>query len=110
MKRRNRIKQQRTHSIEWKKYATKGMLIWAVLGVLVSIQIFFTIQTSTMGAELSVLEHKSIELTKKNQELKASLVSKSSLSDSQQKAETLGYLRPSKVVFVKENAPVTALR
>jgi hypothetical protein len=110
MKRRNRIKQQRKLDLNWKQYANKRMFGWVVLAVLVIVQVFFTIQTSAMGAELSLYEHKSIELTKENQELKTALVSQSSLSETQEKAQELGYARPSTIVFVKENAPVTALR
>jgi hypothetical protein len=123
MRRRNRIKQynkQRRQRlsvsfdsfefINWKQYMNRKTAGWLVLAILVIVQVFFTIQTSAMGAELSLYEHKSIELTKENQELKTALVSQSSLSETQEKAEELGYVRPSTIVFVKENAPVTALR
>lgn len=110
MRRRNRIKQQRKVDINWKQYANKRTFGWVILAVLVIVQVFFTIQTSAMGAELSMYEHRSIELLKENQELKTALVSHSSLSETQAKADELGYARPASIVFVKENAPVTALR
>ena len=110
MRRRTRIKPQRKIEFDWKKYANKRMAGWLVLAVLVIVQVFFTIQTSAMGAELSMYEHKSIEFTKENQELKTALVNQSSLSETQTKADELGYARPSTVVFVKEKQPVTALR
>lgn len=83
---------------------------WIFFGLLVTVQIFFTIQASSLGAELSVLERKSMEITRKNQELKASLVSKSSLSNAQEKAGKNGYIKPSQVLFVKQDAPVAQLR
>ncbi len=93
-----------------KKYLTKYTSCWIVFGILVAIQIFCTIQASTMGAELSAIEHTSMALTKGNQELKGQLVSRSSLTDAQEQIETLGYVKPKDVLFVKNNAPVTALR
>lgn len=106
MRRRTRLTNQPA-----KKFTLKQIpLGWVILGILIVTQIFFTIQTATMGAELSMLEHKSIEITKKNMELQAQLVSRSSLSESQEAAENLGYIKPMNVVFMKNNAAVTALR
>lgn len=93
-----------------KKYFTKSTFGWGLFAVLVAIQIFFTIQTSSLGAELSVLEHKNMETTKKNQELKATLVTKSSLSDADSQADKLGFIMPTNVLFVKTDEPVAQLR
>lgn len=98
------------HPQKKKLRVTKGTISLIVFGVLLAVQIFFTIQASSMGAELSVLEHQSMELTRKNQELKQALVNKSSLSQVQEKAEEIGYIKPSNVLFVKQDAPVAQLR
>ncbi len=93
-----------------KKYLTRTSFGWGFFAVLVAIQIFFTIQASSLGAELSVLEHKNMQIAKTNQELKAALVTKSSLSDAGSQADKLGFVKPTNVLFVKQDEPVAQLR
>jgi hypothetical protein len=104
-----RIKIQSQQS-EKRKYVTKSTVGWIFLGVLVAIQIFFAIQISTFGGELSVVESESNEIARINQGLKTEVITKLSLTDAEEKAVSMGFEKPKKVVFVKRDEGATALR
>jgi hypothetical protein len=105
--RRIRIQSQPS---EKTKYVTKTTIGWTIFGVLVAIQIFFAIQISTFGAELSVLENQSTEILKTSQGVRTEVISKLSLTEAEDKSESLGFEKPKKVVFVKKDQSTTALR
>ncbi len=106
---RSRIKLQKK-PFQVGKYLHKGMLPWVSVGILIVIQIFFAIQTSTFGAELSSLEYQQSEIKKQTEELKSSLVEKSSLTTTDYKAESLGFMSPKHVVFLEYDNAVASLR
>lgn len=99
-----------TKPVEKRNYFTKSSAGWIVFGFLVALQIFFAIQISTFGAELSVLEDKSTTTMKHNQELRTAVITKQSLMSAEDKSNALGFVKPQKVVFVKQGETVTALR
>lgn len=89
---------------------TKVRIFWSIVFTLVAAQIYLAIQISTMGAELSVLEHSQTVIARENQELELSLVKKSSLSSIEQKAESNGYSYPKKMVYLKYDQNVAQAR
>jgi hypothetical protein len=92
-----------------KHFVTKRRVAWFFAFVLVSTQIFFAIQISTMGGELAHLEHEQISIAKENQQMQLELVQKSSLSKVIESSETLGYQEPKHIVFVESDNTVAQL-
>jgi len=79
----------------------KKFILWATTTSFLVLQVFFTIQTATSGAALASLEKERIELERENSYLSEEIVRSSSLTQSKEKAESLGYLQPEKILYVK---------
>ncbi len=86
-----------------------GNIHWVALAAFVAVSIFFTIQTSAYGATLASLEKQSQELKDKNEELKSKMVQSSSLSLIQDRTEELGFIKPSKVLYITNEETVAKI-
>ena len=96
MKIKRNINQKSAGPIQKRKY-----FLWVILAVLISGQVFLTIQTSTKGASLLELEKKSAELIKEQEMLKNNLVNSSSVSMLHGKATELGFVELNETMYVK---------
>lgn len=79
---------------------------WIVVGMFLITTVFFTIETATSGAELARLEHSEQVLLEENRTLSSQLLQRSSLSNLSESAESLGYKKPTKVIYILEPAGV----
>lgn len=100
-----------------KKYQTKKAsvgfkapaVLVSILTMFVVATVFFAIEASTLGAKLAQLENEEANLIKERQEFSNQLVNSSSLSIMSEKAEELGFKKPSDVIYVSEKEAVAKL-
>jgi Tfp pilus assembly protein PilO len=81
----------------------------SILTMFVVATVFFAIEASTLGAKLAQLENEEANLIKERQEFSNQLVNSSSLSIMSEKAEELGFKKPSDVIYVSEKEAVAKL-
>jgi cell division protein FtsB len=87
----------------------KKQVVWLLLFIFVSFQVFLTVQTSSSGALLIELEQKQIEFEDENKKLNEELVKHTSLSTTEEKAEELGFVKPQETVFIADEESVSLL-
>lgn len=97
-------------NIKKKHKNRKTTLLWIMLGLFLSLSIFFTIQTATSGAYISELEINGEEIMQENQLLKSKIISLSSLSNLGENASELGFTKPQKVIYITKDATVAKVQ
>lgn len=85
------------------------MALFPILAIFVITTVFFAIEASTLGAYLAKLENEEAMLIKEKQEYSNQLVNSSSLSGMGEKAEQLGFIKPSDVIYISEKEAVAKL-
>jgi hypothetical protein len=85
------------------------MTLIPILIIFVIATVFFAIEASTLGAHLAKLESEETMLIKEKQEYSNQLVNSSSLSGMGEKAEQLGFKKPSNVIYISEKDVVAKL-
>jgi hypothetical protein len=78
----------------------RKILIWFAVALFVILQVFFTIQTATSGAQLAALEMEEEKLLKENRLLAGKLVASTSLVDIQENTEELEFSKPENLLYV----------
>lgn len=71
--------------------------------------VYLTIEVATSGAKLAELERRAAELAAENQKISGEIVRSSSLKDLGEKAEEMGFSKPSGVVYISEKEAVAKL-
>ena len=90
-----------------KKY--REVIFTGLLIVLVIANVFFTVSVSASGAELTIIEKNQSTLLSKNQEFMDEITKESSLSVIEEKAESLGFVKPENIVYAQAIEPVAKL-
>ncbi len=85
------------------------MVLFPILAIFVIATVFFAIEASTLGAHLAKLENEEVILIKEQQEYSNQLINSSSLSGMGEKAEQLGFSKPSEVIYISEKEAVAKL-
>ncbi|OGM58325.1 hypothetical protein A3A75_04830 [Candidatus Woesebacteria bacterium RIFCSPLOWO2_01_FULL_39_10] len=80
---------------------SKKTLLWAIVGLFIAVQVFFTIQTAATGAKIANFERKVTELVNTNKNLESKLVEATSLSKLEEKAFDLGFVKNTETVYLK---------
>jgi CHASE3 domain sensor protein len=83
--------------------------LWGLLLVFVAITVFFAVEQATRGSEIALLEKEKITLENRKRELTEELVQTSSLNGAEKKAEELGFVKPSNLVYISEKEAVAKL-
>ncbi len=78
----------------------RKFIIWAIIGLFMLAQVYFTIQTATTGAVLANLERQETELNKMNSDLSEKVISSTSLTAIEEKAQNLGFAQPKQVIYL----------
>ena len=86
----------------YKVKSKKNYLSWVIIGLFISVTIFFTIITATSGAQWKELESAKEKLLSENRNLESELVSLSSLKSVETKASELGFIKPQKVIYITD--------
>jgi hypothetical protein len=106
-----RIKRKRNQTN--KRKAVTGfnipMALFPILAMFIVATVFFAIEASTLGARLVELENEEVILIKEKQEYSNQLINSSSLSGMGEKAEQLGFIKPSDVIYISEKEAVAKL-
>lgn len=85
------------------------MALFPILAIFVIATVFFAIEASTLGAHLAKLENEEVILIQEKQEYSNQLINSSSLSGMGEKAEQLGFKKPSNVIYISEKEAVAKL-
>lgn len=85
------------------------MTLFPILAIFVIATVFFAIEASTLGAHLAKLENEEAILIQEKQEYSNQLINSSSLSGMGEKAEQLGFKKPSDVIYISEKEAVAKL-
>jgi len=88
----------------------KHIIIWLMLIIFISVQVFIAIQVSTKGAGLAVLENNKNELLAEQQKLKGELIDANSITVLAGKAQELGYKKIDKTFYIKIDENFAALK
>lgn len=81
----------------------------SILSMFIVATVFFAIEASTLGAHLAKLENEEVVLIREKQEYSDLLINSSSLSGMGKKAEELGFIKPSDVIYISEKEAVAKL-
>lgn len=73
------------------------------------VNVYFTVEFATSGAEIASLEQKEAQLTEENSLLSGRLLETVSLDAIEKKAAELGFAKPVNVVYLNGNEPVAKL-
>jgi cell division protein FtsL len=87
----------------------KKYILIVVCGILAVSSVFMTIETTSSGVEVSSLRNKEAELVSQKRDLEDSLVKNTSVSSLQEESSTMGYVKPSVLVYVAPSQPVAKL-
>lgn len=95
--------------INMKKNKKIQFVLLPILALFVVAIVFFTIEMSTLGAQLVELENEEAKLIKERQKISVQLIDASSLSEIGEKAEDLGFKKPSNIIYISEKEAVAKL-
>jgi uncharacterized protein (UPF0333 family) len=88
----------------------KNFLLLIVLVIFAVGNIFYLVEVSAYGAEVSELEKESAAVSKQIQSYKEQIMSKSSLVAIENKADQLGFVKPQNMIYLAgENVTVAEL-
>ena len=92
-----------------KKKSIKPTLVW-ILGItLLACFVFLTVETATSGAVLAKLESREASLAQENADLKDAVVRASSLNGVEKKSVEMGFIKPSKILYINGSEEVAKL-
>jgi hypothetical protein len=91
-----------------KNYQLK-FILWPVLVLFFVSTILLAIEVSTLGATLVNLEQEELKLVKENRELSNQLIQASSLKKVGEKSQDLGFIKPTKILYIGKDEVVARL-
>jgi hypothetical protein len=92
---------KKTKKDSHKKRLGLGLLMFIITGVFIVISVFYSINISSFGEKLLVLENEQQELIKRNFQLGTKLANSTSLRSVEDKAGGLGYKKPDNLIYIK---------
>ena len=84
-------------------------LIWVVSLGLVSLMVFLTIELSTVGAELTALTEEELLIREQKRNLGEEIARSNSLNSFEVSAESLGFVKPEKVIYIADDEGIAKL-
>ncbi len=79
----------------------KCNIIWFLTFILLSIHVFFAVQTSSMGARIALYEEEIQNLERENENLSMSLIDSSSLTKLSGLSEELGFKKVESALYLQ---------
>ena len=95
----NKVQINKSKSVK----SIKNYILVGICGVLAVLSILMTIETATVGNELSKIEKTQNILTSQKRDLEETLVKTLSITELQQKGVDLGFVRADNLVYVSSN-------
>ena len=94
-----------------KTIKSRGRLapFWVVVGIFLVTTVAFTIETATSGAVLAKEESREATLLQENSDLKDAVVRASSLNGVEKKSLEMGFVKPSKILYINGSEEVAKL-
>lgn len=87
----------------------KKVILLTILGVLAVSSILMTIESATGGVEVSNLQKQEMVLSDQKRQLEDDLVKSLSISQLEDKSATLGFVKPTSLVYVAPSEAVAKL-
>jgi len=87
-------------TVEAKKRRRPWVIIFGLLGIVITAQLVITNILASRGDELSKLEAKANEIARQNQNLREELVKKTSLTKINEESQNLGLGIPEKIIYL----------
>ncbi len=84
-------------------------IVGAPVAVVAILTIYMAIQAASYGAKMKFIEDKIIKIDRENREISSQLVSGSSLGGFSEKAEELGFIKPTNILYIESLEPVAKL-
>jgi len=69
----------------------KSALIWFMWMILISLHVYFAVQTSSMGAKIALYEQEAVRIENENKDLSSKLIDTMSLTKLSEKSEEMGF-------------------
>jgi len=92
-----------------KKKTFKPTIFW-ILGItLMASFVYLTVETATSGAVLAKTESREAALVQENSDLKDTVVRASSLNGVEKKSVEMGFVKPSKILYINGSEEVAKL-
>ena len=83
-----------------KTFTDKSFYVWFLLVLFVIANIYFTIQASSIGAELNILEEKEQARIEENKDLSSTIIELNSLKNIGEKSDELGFVKPETIIYI----------
>lgn len=84
-------------------------LIWGVNAVIFAAVVFFGIEQASLGTTVSSLEGKVEDEIIKRQQVSESIYALSTSENIEEKAQTLGFVKPDNIIYLKSDEVVAKL-
>ncbi|MBI2103695.1 hypothetical protein HYT59_01680 [Candidatus Woesebacteria bacterium] len=84
-------------------------VIGVPIAVFIILNVYWAIGAASFGARLANLEQKAFNLQKENSELSSQLIGATSLGSLSVKTESMGFVKPSQIVYINEGELVAKL-
>ena len=95
--------------VKKKRIKNRKTVLLPVVVVFALVVVYLTIEAATSGAILSQFEQEEARLIRENRQLQEELVKSTSLTTLGEKAEGLGFKKPSLVIYITEKEAVAKL-
>jgi hypothetical protein len=80
----------------------KNNLVWILVFILFSLHVFFAVQSSSTGVDISYIEDEISELEKENEEISIKLVKSTSLTKLSQASEEMGFTKIENTLYLQQ--------
>ena len=84
-------------------------LVGSPVAVFAMLTIYMAIEAASYGAKMKFIEDKIAKIDLENREISSQLVSGSSLGSFSEKAQELGFSKPTQILYIGPNEPVAKL-
>lgn len=92
-----------------KQTSFKSVFLWVALVALVAGFVYLSVETATSGAVLANFESQEGALSEENKNLKDALVKSSSLNNLEARTESLGFVKPARILYITGKEEVAKL-
>jgi len=106
--RKNNLKLKNKKTINLAGFRVTYLMAFAGF-IFAALTVFMTIQSISVSAKLAYLENEEAKLVKENEELNNLLIENSSLSSLAKSAESMGFIKPTSLVYTQKGQEVAKL-
>ena len=92
-----------------KRKSIKPTLVWIAGITFLACFVFLTVETATSGAVLNRMESREASLLQEASDLKDAVVRASSLNGVEKKSSEMGFVKPSKILYINGSEEVAKL-